>query len=133
MSNVTMDAVTACIREYGLYGWNLSDLRQLIRESSGTDDGPSHIRQSAARHVLLAKLSNSSDPSMGAIKEEEIGSPLGEYTRLHLELVEILTSGRVSKTVLKDDYHCLINALERINWARKAAGLNEIPLAKEEV
>ena len=53
---------------------------------------------------------------------------MNEYTRLHIELAEILTSGRIPKAILKDDYHCLVDALERINRARRAAGLDAIPL-----
>ena len=129
---VTTDDVNACIREYGLYGLSTSDLRQLMREDSSRKDSSAQIRYAAVRHVLVARLSTTSSAVTAPIQMGVTGSALNEYTRLHMELAEMLASGRISKTALKDDYHCLVDALERINRARRSAGLDEIPLDNEE-
>ena len=128
MRTVTVRDVDACIRENGLYGWSTSDLRQLVREAAAGADHSAHIRQAAARQVLVAKLKETPEADNDPVGPDEIGSVLGEYTRLHMEFVEMLNAGRLSKSMLKDDYHCLINALDRINQARRAGGINEIPL-----
>ena len=126
MRKVTTDDVNTCIRKYGLYGLSASELRQLMREDTAQKDFSARIRHEAARHVLVAKLNTSSVTT--PIEMGVTGSALNEYTRLHMELAEMLSSGRIPKAVLKDDYHCLVDALERINRARRAAGLDAIPL-----
>lgn len=133
MRTVTVADVEVCIREYGLLGWSTSDLRQLIREASGGSGLAAQIRLDAARQVLVAKLQESPQTDTDPVEPEVIGSPLGEYTRLHMEFVDMLTSGRLSKAIMRDDYHCLVNALVRINQARRKAGLNEIPFNGEQV
>lgn len=129
---VTTDDVNACIREYGLYGLSTSDLRQLMREDAVLKDASAQIRHAAARHVLVAKLNTTSSAITAPIQLEVTGTALNEYTRLHMELAEMLSSGRISKMILKDDYHCLVDTLERINRARTAGGLDEIPLSSYE-
>lgn len=124
MRKVTLDDVNACIREYGLYGWSTSDLRQLVREPCPYEDRAAEIKRAAARHVLVAKLNRNDVSLTGAGAKASL---LSEYTRLHEELADMLTSGRATEAKLKDDYHWLIDALERINWARIAAGLDEVP------
>ncbi len=131
MTDVTMDDVNACIREYGLLGWSTSDLRQLVRETSPQKGFSHQIRQAAARHVLVTKLGGSADADATPAAKEVNATALGEYTRLHMELAEMLTSGRC-KALLKDDHHRLLDALERINRARRASGLNEVPLDSDE-
>lgn len=127
MHKVTTDDVNACIRQYGLYGLNTSDLRQLMREDASQKDTATQIRFAAARHVLVTKLNTASGAAASPVQMGVTGTALNEYTRLHMEIAEMLSSGRVSKTMLRDDYHCLVDALERINRARGAAGLDEIP------
>lgn len=129
---VTTDDVNACIREFGLYGLSISDLRQLMREDASQKDSATQIRFAAARHVLVAKLNTTSNPAAAPIQMGVTGTALNEYTRLHMELAEMLSSERISKLVLKDDYHSLVDSLERINRARRAAGLDEIPLDGDE-
>ena len=131
MRDVTMDDVNACIREYGLLGWSTSDLRQLVREASPQKGFSHQIRQAAARHVLVSKLGGGTDADAAPAANEVNATALGEYTRLHMELAEMLTSGRC-KALMKDDHHRLLDALERINRARRASGLNEVPLDSDE-
>jgi len=130
MRQVTMDDVNACIREWGLYGWSTSDLRQLMRECPAQRDLTSQIRHAAARHVLVGKLNKDQDEDETPVVEMSTGL-LEEYTRLHGELAEILSTRLVSRSVLKDDYHRLIDTLERVNRARRQAGLEEIPLDED--
>ena len=131
MATVTTDEVNECIRQYGLYGLSASELRQLMREDASGKDPGAQVRSAAARHVLVAKMSTASGETTTRVQMGVTGSAMNEYTRLHIELVEMLASGRLSHAVLKDDYHCLIESLERINRSRKAAGLDEIPINGE--
>jgi len=128
MATVTTDDVNECIRKFGLYGLSVSELRQLMREDASRLDAGAQVRRAAARHVLVAKMSTASGETTTRVQMGVTGSAMNEYTRLHIELVEMLASGRLSQAVLKDDYHCLVESLERINRARKAAGLDEIPI-----
>ena len=132
MRDVTMDDVNACIREYGLLGWSTSDLRQLVREASPHKGLTHQIRQAAARHVLVTKLGGGADADAAHTANEVNATALGEYTRLHMELAEMLSSGRICIALMKDDHHRLLDALERINRARRANGLNEVPLDSDE-
>ena len=129
---VTTADVDACIRQNGLYGFSTSDLRQLMREDASQGDSASLIRHAAARQVLVAKLNTASSSAPAPIQKGGTGSALNEYTRLHIELAEMLSSGRLPKAVLKDDYYSLVDTLERINRARRAAGLDEIPFDADE-
>lgn len=129
MATVTTDDVNECIRKNGLYGLSVSELRQLMREDGSRNDAGAQVRCAAARHVLVAKMSTASGETTTRVQMGVTGSAMNEYTRLHIELVEMLASGRLSHAVLKDDYHCLVDSLERINRSRKAAGLDEIPLS----
>lgn len=126
MAAVTTDEINGCIRTFGLYGLTISELRQLMREDGAQGDRAAQIRQAAARHVLVAKLNTASGGGAPRVEVGKAGSVLNEYTRLHMELAEMLQSGRLSQAILKDDYHALAEALERINRSRREAGLDEI-------
>lgn len=129
---VTTEDVNACIRQFGLFGFSTSDLRQLIREDASKKDFAAQVRHAAARHVLVAKLNTASSAVAPPVQMGVTGSTLNEYTRLHMELAEMLSSERISKMMLRDDYLCLVESLERINRARRASGLDELPFENDE-
>ena len=97
-----------------------------MREDAAQKSHAAQVRHAAARHVLVAKLSTSSGAATTRVEMGVTGSALNEYTRLHMELAELLQSGRLSQAMLRDDYHSLVEALDRVNRARRSVGLDEI-------
>ena len=126
MREVTMEDVKSCIRQFGLYGLTTSELRQVIREAALKGDTSSHILQTAAPQVLVSKLKQDLKTDVSPKTASASETVLAEYTRLHEELAEMLLSGRIPRTQIKDDYLWLVDALERINAARRAAGITAI-------
>lgn len=126
MREVTMEDVKSCIRQFGLYGLTTSELRQVIREAALKGDTSSHILQTAALQVLVSKLKQDLKTDVSPKTASASETVLAEYTRLHEELAEMLLSGRIPRTQIKDDYLWLVDALERINAARRAAGITAI-------
>jgi hypothetical protein len=131
MAKVTTEDVNECIKHYGLYGLTVSELRQVIREDGSRDDAAAQIRCAAARHVLVAKMSTALGETTARVQMGITGSAISEYTRLHIVLADMIASGRLSHAVLKDDYHGLIECIDRINRARKIAGLGEISIDED--
>ena len=130
MRDVTTEDVQACIKKYGLYGLNSSELRQLIREPAQPGDFAALVRQTAARQVLVSKLEQNLAYEAAPTETNASERLLAEYTRLHEELAEMIVSGRITPTQLKGDHLWLVDALERINAARLALGIRKVSVSK---
>ena len=126
MRDVTTEDIKACIRKNGLLGLNTSELRQLLRETADADDFAAQVMQTTVRQVLVSKLEQGRQPDALSLQSSSSAGLLAEYTRLHEELADMLTSGRISQTHLKGDYLWLVDALERINTARLALGIKKV-------
>jgi len=61
-----------------------------MREDSLKSDPAAQIRHAAARHVLVSKLNATVKATEAPVANEVAASSLNEYTRLHIELAEMV-------------------------------------------